>query len=109
MATRAPEAPNKLGLAATYYAASAGGDKVPPGVTLHVKNANAATRTLTFVTPGVIDGSEAIADAVSNAIPATNGERFFQVPTDRNFVNPADGLVDLTWSSDVGVTFAVLS
>lgn len=109
MATRAPEAPTRAGLAATYHAASAGGDKVPPGVTLHVKNTNAATRTLTFVTPGVVDGDVAISDPVSNAIPATTGERFFQVPTDRNFVDPADGLVNLTWSSDVGVTFAVLS
>lgn len=109
MATRQPEAANKLGLAATYNAASVTGDRVPPGVLLHVKNTNAATRTVTFITPGFIDNDVPIGDPVSNAIPASVGERFFRVPNDRNYVDPADGLVGLSWSSDVGVTFAVIS
>lgn len=104
MATRSPQAVPVEGVAATYHAASAGGDKVKPGCTLIVKNTNGATRTLTLVTPGTAYG-QAIAD-VAVVIPATTGERIIKVP-DKGFTG-GDGLVPLAWSADTGVTFAVL-
>lgn len=109
MATRAPEAASSSGLAATYYAASGGGDRVPPGVLLHVKNAGGAGITLTLVTTSVVDGDLAVADRTTGSIPATTGERFVRVPTDPAYRDPADGLVGLTWSGTTSVTFAVLS
>lgn len=105
MATRAAQDVSVAGLAATYNAASAGGDKVRPGVVLIVKNTNAATRTLTLVTPGTAHG-QAIGDAVIT-IPATTGERIVEVPA-TGFTG-TDGLVPLAWSADTGVTFAVLT
>jgi hypothetical protein len=91
------------GVAATYHAAAAG-DKVKPGVTLIVKNANAATRTLTLVTPGTQYG-QAIGDQAV-VIPALTGERIIKVP-DVGFTG-SDGLVPLAWSATADVTFAVL-
>lgn len=109
MATRAPEQVSGAGIAGTYNAASGGGDRVPPGVLLHVKNAGGTQCIPTFVTPGVIDGDLAIADRAGNPTPITNGAMFYRVPTDRNYVDPADGLVGITWSFTTSVTFAVLS
>lgn len=104
MATRAAEEVSVAGLAATYHAASAGGDKVRPGVTLIVKNTNGSSRTLTLVTPGTIHG-QTIGDQVIT-IPATTGERIVEIPEDG--FTASDGLVPLAWSADTGVTFAVL-
>lgn len=104
MATRTPETVTVAGLAATYHAASAGGDKVRPGSTLIVKNTNGSTRTLTLVTPGTVYG-QAIADQAIT-IPATTGERVVKVP--REGFTGTDGLVPLAWSADTGVTFACL-
>lgn len=104
MATRNAESVGVAGLAATYYAATAGGDKVKPGVTLIVKNTNGASRTLTLVTPGTVYG-QAIADQAIT-VPATTGERIVAVP--REGFTGSDGLVPLAWSADTGVTFAVL-
>lgn len=104
MATRNAEEVSVAGLAATYNAASAGGDKVKPGVVLIVKNTNGATRTLTLVTPGTVYG-QAIADQAIT-IPATTGERIVEIP--KEGFTGADGLVPLAWSADTGVTFAVI-
>lgn len=109
MATRAPEAATRGGIAGTYYAASGGGDSVPPGVLLHVKNAGGSACVPTFVTPGVVDTDVPIGDPAGNSIAATTGMAFIRVPTDRNFVDPADGLVDIAWSFTTSVTFAVIS
>lgn len=108
MATRAPEQATRGGIAGTYYAASGGGDSVPPGVLLHIKNGGGAPITPSFVTPGVVDADVPIGDPAGNAI-AAGGAAFVRVPTDRNFVDPSDGLVDITWSGTTTVTFAVLS
>jgi len=108
MATRTPQLVTSSGLQPTYHPASAGGDKVPPGSLLHVKNANAASRTLTLVTVAVFDADLAVADRV-DTIPAvgSGGSIFIRVP-DAGY-RGADNLVSLTWSTDVDVTFAVLS
>lgn len=103
MTTYAAEHVPVSGLGAAYHAAAAG-DKVKPGVTLHVKNINGASRDLTLVTPGTEFG-QAIGDQVVT-IPATTGERFVLVPK-AGFAGP-DSLVPLAWSTTAGVSFAVL-
>lgn len=107
MATVAPQRPNLTGLAATYAAASAGGDKFDPGerVVLHVKNASAASVTVTVVTPNTILGL-AVADA-QVAVPA-GAERFIG-PFPREHFAGSDGLVSVTWSAAASVTFAVVA
>lgn len=109
MATRAPEQVPAGGIAGTYYAASGGGDRVPPGSLIHVKNAGGTVCVPTFVTPGVIDTDLAVADRVGIAVPITTGMNFYRVPTDRNYVDPADNQVLINWSFTTSVTFAVLS
>lgn len=106
MATYSAQKPGSTGLAATYNAAAGGGDRVPPGSLLHVKNANASEVTLTLVTPLVHDGNLAVADRTV-AVPPTTGERFVRVP-DNTVYRASDGLVDITWSLVTSVTFAVL-
>lgn len=107
MATVAPQRPNLSGLAATYAAASAGGDKFDPGehVMAHVKNASAAAVTVTIVTPNTVVGL-AVADA-GGSVPA-GGDRFFG-PFPREHFAGSDGLVSVTWSATASVTFAVIA
>lgn len=108
MAVRNPETVKISGIAPTYHAASAGGDKVSkPGdnIIIHVKNASAAAITATVVTPGTIAG-QAIGD-VAVSVPAS-GDRFIGPLTRQHFAN-SDSEVDLTWSASASVTFAVLS
>jgi hypothetical protein len=108
MATYAPQNVTDAGLAATYNPAAGGGDKVPPGCLLHVKNTGAVS-TLQIATPATFgsDGTLTVADR-SITIPATTGERFVRLdPPD--LYRGGDGLVSLTWTSTAGVTFAVLS
>ncbi len=106
MADRAPQTFTETVLTATYYAASAGGDRVRPGSVLHVKNGNAAPTVITMVTPATVDGDLAVADRTRTV---TNGtEAFIAVPKDQAY-RDADGMVALSWSVTATVTFAVLS
>lgn len=106
MADRSAQVFSESKLTATYYAASAGGDRARPGDILHIKNANASPSTLTFVTPGTVDGDLAIAD---RAVTITNAtEPFIKVPKNQAY-RDADGWVAMTWSVTASVTFAVLS
>jgi hypothetical protein len=101
--TRLAQEVSVAGLEATYNAAAAG-DKVHPGVLLHVVNDDASDKTLTLATPGTAFG-QPIGDQV---ITITAGEaRFVEVP-EVGFT-ASDGLVPLTWSATTSVTFAVLS
>lgn len=90
----------------TYNAASAGGDKIPPGddVVLHVKNDSGASITATVVTPGTVAGQD-IGD-VDVAVPA--GEARFVGPLTAATFAGDDGLVDVTWSATTSVTFAAV-
>lgn len=106
MADRNAQSFTETVLQATYYAASAGGDRVRPGAVLHIKNGNAASTVLTMVTPATVDGDLAVADRTRTI---TNGtEVFLAVPKDQAY-RDADGMVALTWSVTASVTFAVLS
>lgn len=105
MADRQPEQVTSAGLDATAHLASAGGDTVPPDVTLRVINGGGAPITLTIVTPGTVDGDLAIAD---RAVAVPNGEaRYVRVPRDP-YRNAASGRCDLTWSATASVTFEVI-
>lgn len=106
MADRAAQTFTEDVLTATYYAASAGGDRVRPGAVLHVKNANAAPAVITMVTPATVDVDLAVADRTRTVPNAT--ERFLVVPTNQAY-RDADGMVALSWSVTSSVTFAVLS
>lgn len=105
MANRTAERVSITGLGATYHAAEAGGDTVPPGSVVHVKNTSTAAITVTAVTPGTVVG-QPIGDP-SVSVPATSGERFFG-PFERSHFAAPNGTVALTWSAAAGVTFAVL-
>jgi hypothetical protein len=107
MATYAPQQVTSAGLNATYNAA-ANGDKVPPGVLLHVKNASGSPITVTLVTVSEYDGI-ALPDKTTASIAATTGMQFIRVPSDSNYRNPADGLVTINFSATTSVTYAVLS
>jgi hypothetical protein len=106
MADRSPQTFTETVTAATYHAASGGGDRVRPGVVLHVKNANAAPTVLTMVTPATVDGDLAVADRTRTFPNAT--ENFMVVPKDHAY-RDGDGMVALSWSVTATVTFAVLS
>lgn len=96
------------GLAATYNTAAAAGDKFTPGdkVFIHVKNTNAADRTITFVTTQTVS-EFAVADMTA-VIPATTGDRFLG-PFPHSLFAGTDGLVAMTYSpAETGVTIAVL-
>lgn len=107
MATVSLDRIQATGTDPTYNAASAGGDKVPPGddVALHVKNGSGASITATVVTPGTVAG-QAIGD-VDVAVPA--GESRFIGPLTRDLFAADDGLVDVTWSATTSVTFAAIA
>lgn len=108
MATVGTQNPGTAGAAPTMVAASAGGDKVAPGVRLLVVNGGGASIDLTLATPLTVDGL-ALADrtvAVPNgAFPAN--AKVIDVPSNL-YQDPADGLCSLTWSAVTSVTFAVL-
>lgn len=95
------------GVAATYSAASGGGDRFTPGdhVFLHIKNGGGSGITATVVTPNTVSGL-AIADQ-TNSIAAGGDE--FMGPFPAAVFASADGKADITWSATTSVTFAVLT
>ena len=105
MATRTSESIPTAGLAPTYNAASAGGDKLAPGegVFIHVKNGSASPITVTLATPQTVD-TLAVADRTVSVPNAA--ERFIAVPN--LYRDPADGLAAITWSAVTTVTFAAM-
>jgi hypothetical protein len=95
------------GLGATYNATNAGGDKFTPGdkTILHFKNTNAATRTVTIVTPGTVaEFAEADMTAV---IPATTGDKFLG-PFPAYLFAGSDGYASMSYDAVTGLTVAVI-
>lgn len=72
---------------------------------LHVKNSNAATRTVTVATPGQVGGLD-IADLVAT-IPANTGDKLLG-PFPPDLFNQADGSLYVDVSATAGLTLAVL-
>lgn len=106
MATLATEAVSKSGLNATYAAANAGGDSFTPdrSTFLHVKNGDAASKTVTIATPATMAGLAI--DDVAVTIPA--GEDRFIGPFPPDLFADTDGLADITYSAVTSVTVAVI-
>lgn len=108
MALLTPQAIPSGGLAATYAAASVGGDTVPNAedgrVFLHVKNGGGSAVTVTVGDPGRTPaGNPGTPSGVS--VPAA-GDRF--IPLQVGVVDASDGLVDVTYSGITSVTVAAL-
>jgi hypothetical protein len=109
MATYTPQAVNSTGVALVFNT-SANGDKVPPGVTLIVRNTAGAPATVTLVTPLVLDGDLTVSDRTSGSIAATTGVNAIKIPNSEVFRDPADGLVTLNFSAPgAALAYAVIS
>ena len=93
------------GVDITFAAVAAGGDTCAfdDRAFLEYKNTNAATRTITVAIPGTIHGT-AIPD-VAVVIAATTGNEKIKLTQD--MIDPADGVIHVTYSSDVNVTVAL--
>jgi hypothetical protein len=107
VATYGPQAVDSHGVSPTYNAAASGGDRVPPGVLIHVKNTSGSAVTLTINAITVQDSDLATPDRTVN-IPATTGAVFVRL-LPANVYQDSDGLVGLAWSAVTSVTFAVIS
>lgn len=105
MATVSVQQISTAGVAPTYSAASAGGDKVIPGAStfLHVKNSDTVAHDCIIATPATVDGL-AVADRTVS-VP-NGGERMIYVPS--TFYQASDGLAAISWSATTGMTFAAL-
>ncbi|MFJ6659709.1 hypothetical protein ACIQNG_25650 [Streptomyces sp. NPDC091377] len=93
------------GLQPAYANAASGGDQAPTGekLALHVRNGDAAAKTVTITTPGTV-GDLAVADA-QQVIPAS-GNAF--IPLKGVFRDPMTGRAAITYSAVTSVTVAVL-
>lgn len=110
MATLATQRITRAGIAPSYAAAAAGGDKCRPGgdVFLHVKNGSAGALTVTIVTPGEAIENVAIAD-LAVSVPAA-GEQLIGPLPGSQFGNSADsGLASITYSGVTSLTIAAFS
>ena len=91
------------------YAAVNSTDTFAPGMDLllHVKNTNAATRTIT-VTVYKDLGGLALADVGPVTIAATTGEEMLGPFPAHIFADPATGFCTVTYSATAGVTAALI-
>jgi hypothetical protein len=110
MATLAVQTVDRSGLDPTFAAVAAGGDQFlnTGGEFVVIKNANAATRTVTFVTQQTVD-SEAVADKAV-VVPGTGGGGMTiagPFPT-KVYNHPTTGRVSMTYSdSGADLTVAI--
>ena len=106
MATLTKQNIPTTGLAASYVACAAGGDKVAPGSNsfIHVKNAHTGSWIVTLVTPQTFEGDLTVQDR--NVTVPNGGERFIAVPD--SYRDPADGLASITYNGVTALTIASL-
>lgn len=93
-------------LTPTYSAVNAS-DTITPdtGLFLHVKNANASPTVVTITDSGTTPGgSPATNPTVS--VPASTGDRM--IPISPSYVNPATGLITVSYSVTASVTAALV-
>lgn len=105
MATLSAQPVTHAGLTPTLTTASAGGDacKSGTGVLLVVKNGDAASHTVTLVTPGTVDGLAIAERTVTVAASATA-----YVPVTDTYRSPTTGLASWTYDAVTSVTVGVL-
>lgn len=101
--------PGLAGATPSYAAADqANGNSFPwPGVSvlIHIKNTNAATRTVTLTQNGAKLGGVALASPTLT-IPATTGDKMIAI-TDPAGLLQADGSIYLDWDASTNVTIGV--
>lgn len=101
MATLTTQSPTRLGITPTYAAVTGGGDacEVGDNVFLHFKNTNAATYTVTLVSPA---GNSSYANApyvvAGVVIPATTGDKMIGPISAGLFKDPTTGLCSITYT-----------
>ncbi len=105
MATRTAQAMTTAGTALTSYSA-ASGDKITPddNLFLIITNADSSPMTVTVAVPGNNSYGEANPDPVRTIANATTKA----VKLLREWADPSDGLIALTWSSTTSVTYYVV-
>lgn len=94
---------------ATLSLAPASTDRVPPDVIMLVRNGNAAGLTVTLVTVDTADGDLSVGDRTQTSIALTNGLGLIYIPNRWPYVDPADGLVAVTFSVTSSVTYALIA
>ena len=102
MALLTPQVITKAGLAGTFTAVNAS-DTISPdaNLILRVKNANAAACTVTLDDGATTAGGSTPVDPTV-VVPATTGDVMIYIPP--SFVNPATGLITITYSVTASVT-----
>lgn len=107
MAVLATQQITQAGTAPSYAAAGAS-DKFTPGdnVFLHLKNTNASTRTVT-IDSKVPSNYGTDVDIGPITLPATTGDVMLGPFPAQRFMG-SDGFGDISYSTNVGVTVAVL-
>jgi len=107
VATLATQVINQAGLQPSYAAVGGAGDKFSPGdnVFLHVKNTNAATRTVTIDSKVPSNFGTDVDLAV--VIPANTGDVMIGPLQAQRFTGP-DGFGDISYSATAGLTIAVV-
>jgi hypothetical protein len=88
-----------VGVDCGFTAASAGGDKVLPGATLLVWNADASGKTVTIDVPGNTKYGQANPDITAVAVGAGLVLAFGPFPAD--LANPTDGKVAISYPGGV--------
>lgn len=104
--------PTVAGVAPSYVSAAAGGDTFSPGTTgpvvVHVKNGSGSPITVTVDDPTSPSpaGASSFNPDVAVSVPAT-GERIILLNPVTRFVDPATGLVSLSYSGVTSLTLTV--
>jgi len=108
MALLAPQPTVATGLVPSYSAVNASDTFVPAkNRYLHVKNTNAATRTVTVTTYSTGVGGVAVTDWVGT-VGANTGELIMGPFPGTAFTDPATGLATVTYSATTNVTAALV-
>ena len=105
------QTPTTTFITPTYGAADqANGNSVAwtgGGLLLHVKNTNAATRTLTLTTTNTADSFAVTSPTY--VIGATTGDRMIALNSAEIGRLAVSGVLQLDWTADTGVTIAVIA
>lgn len=105
MATITPVVASAAGTTVTYAAASAGGDSIVVGgnpVTFQVRNASGGSINVTFA--GVVPCSQG--STHNKVVACAVGDTEIKVPAQA--IDPATGLVAVTYSATASVTVAAV-
>lgn len=108
MANIAPQKATLSGLNATFTAASAGGDVLPPlgAAVFVVKNGDASSKTVTVATPGYTEFGVAQPD-LTVTVPA--GETRYIGPLTPRLTDPTSKGINVSYSAVTSVTVAVIA